>query len=761
MFRAVEAIFRFPFSILHLNDGDGLENSVDPDPLAPGNDAHGTNAEWYDLVCSDVFSKNGQADSLSISLPSGESVFFTPNVNTNAYYFVDVVAQKGPAPIRFNSSHLGRLGSPVVVALAGETNRVPLLIGATYSVTSDVPFTVSCPTNGFAEVSWFDGLNATVRWPMDFTFTENFTPSGRTMTIDVGPFDPGGVFEWGSASGGLVGGGVPSTGMDVCNCIQGSGNVAVVGCSSDCSCGGHCQVVGGYRVETVLFPFVCTCCTCGWMNAPAVENVEGPVLPTWRVKVPASSRLVYQITYVGRNESRRFEDIAVLATLKTNGEGQTKFDEAKATCCSVRFTVPAGDPVSTPESEGVIGRNEFTYDDATSSLPMNLRVSVMPSLDMVTASHMLGQFVLPSIEGVTILWDDGGSGNVSAQSFDSPFGLDGEDERLTLFSTRAVYQGYPLHNSGFGRKTVSFTCRGMTISQDFEIFFPKMGHNHPTCSTCPNCPNWFYYWREGDVCHIPSDAVWAEATGAHLGALGWLDASGVLFLTNLAADDEEQLRVSADYEMTNIVFSVEQEEVAPGSELFVTANSTGRPGVRYFVETTKTIEQIHVQGVLLGGLGRGIGCVAATVTHELTHRLLRERLRQHQQILIDWSDEYESLVERYGIDSLEYADYERRIKMIVYENDDSDGDRVVDEPERNGYLGLRSNVNTRDTYGLGVIFGYNGYQSYGDNEARYRLVEAERLSEHYHVDRDWSDPGSQHKTPYGPLHPPRDDSEGE
>ena len=46
MFRAVEAIFRFPFSILHLNDGDGLENSVDPDPLTPGNDAHGTNADW-------------------------------------------------------------------------------------------------------------------------------------------------------------------------------------------------------------------------------------------------------------------------------------------------------------------------------------------------------------------------------------------------------------------------------------------------------------------------------------------------------------------------------------------------------------------------------------------------------------------------------------------------------------------------------------------------------------------------------------------
>ncbi|MDD6029519.1 MAG: hypothetical protein PUE68_01730, partial [Kiritimatiellae bacterium] len=36
-------------------DGDGLENSVDPDPLVAGPDAHGTNDEWYNVVCSNVF----------------------------------------------------------------------------------------------------------------------------------------------------------------------------------------------------------------------------------------------------------------------------------------------------------------------------------------------------------------------------------------------------------------------------------------------------------------------------------------------------------------------------------------------------------------------------------------------------------------------------------------------------------------------------------------------------------------------------------
>ena len=36
-------------------DDDGLENSVDPDPFTAGPDAHGTNAEWYNTVCSNVF----------------------------------------------------------------------------------------------------------------------------------------------------------------------------------------------------------------------------------------------------------------------------------------------------------------------------------------------------------------------------------------------------------------------------------------------------------------------------------------------------------------------------------------------------------------------------------------------------------------------------------------------------------------------------------------------------------------------------------
>ena len=144
MFRAVEAIFRFPFSILHLNDGDGLENSVDPEPLVAGPDAHGTNSEWYNVVCSNVFSEVEGPNGIALAPRSGE-------VNTNAYNFVDVIADRGPTPIHFIADGESRLGNPVLIAQAGETNRVPLLIGATYSVTSDVPLRVFAPIAAVVE----------------------------------------------------------------------------------------------------------------------------------------------------------------------------------------------------------------------------------------------------------------------------------------------------------------------------------------------------------------------------------------------------------------------------------------------------------------------------------------------------------------------------------------------------------------------------------------------------------------------------------
>ena len=157
----------FPFDW----DGDGLENSVDPEPLVAGPDAHGTNVEWYNIVCSNVYEAAVSGEPLAmpalegtisgprdLAPPGIELVPRTSDVNTNAYYFVAVVVSRGPAPIYFTADGESRLGNPVVIARAGETNHVPLLIGANYCISSSVPVTVVAPDDAVFSVHSSGGV---------------------------------------------------------------------------------------------------------------------------------------------------------------------------------------------------------------------------------------------------------------------------------------------------------------------------------------------------------------------------------------------------------------------------------------------------------------------------------------------------------------------------------------------------------------------------------------------------------------------------
>ena len=88
-----------------------------------------------------------------------------------------MVAERGPAPIYFVADGASRLGDPIVVARAGETNHVPLLIGASYSVTSTVPFAVNAPTAD-VEVALACGGGFEVRWPVTFSFERAVAADG-------------------------------------------------------------------------------------------------------------------------------------------------------------------------------------------------------------------------------------------------------------------------------------------------------------------------------------------------------------------------------------------------------------------------------------------------------------------------------------------------------------------------------------------------------------------------------------------------------
>ncbi len=231
----------FPFDW----DGDGLENSVDPEPLVAGPDAHGTNVEWYNVVCANI-------------------------VNSNAYYFVDVVAARGPVPIRFNADRESLLGSPVVIARGGETNHVPLLMGVEYAVTSAEPLSLSAPSNVVVTMTGLnDGRAFNVQWPLSF----DLSPDSGGYAVDVQPFDPGGEFSWGPS---MVGGGGPCLLSGGASCpFTANGNwIGFIGCGS-CECGG-CSIDGTYTLEGAHFVMPSLWCGC---TAVGPDFPGAPQLP--------------------------------------------------------------------------------------------------------------------------------------------------------------------------------------------------------------------------------------------------------------------------------------------------------------------------------------------------------------------------------------------------------------------------------------------------------------------------------------------------
>lgn len=226
-------------------DFDGLENSVDPEPqIANDVAAFGTNSEWRRIVCSGIFREGeGGTDWREV-------------VPTNAYYFVEVAVEEGPAPVYFAADRDSRLGSPAIVALSGQTNRVPLTIGLEYSVTSTVPFTVSTPADGYAEVAFTSECSCIVRWPIEFEFEQ--TGYG-TYGVSVKPYDPGGEFIWG--------GGMRTLGIGElcgsCGCWRAEGRNIYFNCRAHCWCGGNCKARGTYSGEA-SFEVVCGMCRCNW-----------------------------------------------------------------------------------------------------------------------------------------------------------------------------------------------------------------------------------------------------------------------------------------------------------------------------------------------------------------------------------------------------------------------------------------------------------------------------------------------------------------
>ena len=85
---------------------------------------------------------------------------------TNAYCWVDIVVDNADAWVRFEGDGASNLADPSFAAKAGETNHVVILIGKTYKVTCDMPFTVVGKSDPSIDEWWEDGNTLWINWPV-------------------------------------------------------------------------------------------------------------------------------------------------------------------------------------------------------------------------------------------------------------------------------------------------------------------------------------------------------------------------------------------------------------------------------------------------------------------------------------------------------------------------------------------------------------------------------------------------------------------
>ncbi len=274
----------FPFDY----DGDGLENSVDPEPYAAGPDAHGTNAEWYNVVCSNVL------DAVEGGEPNEPGITWKEDVVDTAYYFVDIVAERGPAALYFKGNVENNLGDLAIVALTAATNHLPLLMGVDYAVTATADYEIILPDGGFAVISTNSEGVVHVKWPVNFYA---MSAGGNAYNVEVLPSDPGGEFVW-DVSPPMRGG----TRSSSSSCVSvASGSYVAFGCGGDCDCGG-CHVTGSYRYEGLTFGLPVLQCGCTGGDSPS-EPVPTPAESPVTNSAPSISATARAVIFEDRYEN--------------------------------------------------------------------------------------------------------------------------------------------------------------------------------------------------------------------------------------------------------------------------------------------------------------------------------------------------------------------------------------------------------------------------------------------------------------------------
>ena len=191
---------------------------------------------------------------------------------TNAYCWVDIVVNTADAWVRFEGDRVSNLADPSFAAKAGETNHVVILIGKTYKVTCDMPFTVVGKSDPAIDEWWEDGNTLWLNWPVDIWARGDDEESplllmsfgsgshrGNDFTMFVSPSGLGGEFSW----------------TNSCCAVYGSGMHFSYGCDGFCLCGG-CSARGYYGYEGYRIGCSGGSCGCSWYDDDDRHGEDDP-----------------------------------------------------------------------------------------------------------------------------------------------------------------------------------------------------------------------------------------------------------------------------------------------------------------------------------------------------------------------------------------------------------------------------------------------------------------------------------------------------
>lgn len=246
-------------------------------------------------------------------------------------------------------------------------------------------------------------------------------------------------------------------------------------------------------------------------------------------------RLAAIAVHVSANNPSRLSAGEYVVTARS-----TRFSSLRDTCLvrifEIELVTPGGDPVSAPSDSGD-GQNEFTYSsDSPGVLTMNLKAKVTPS----AAAAEVAESCKFRVDSIGISVREWASANPSGQAVAS-----GDSLVATI-----TFTGLPKANSDFGKKVASITFNGIPCDEkDYEVFFPKEAKNHPIGQ--PDSPNWFYYWKQGNVCSIPAKAKY-EFRPRSYGY--WNKTNGLVLCDHAAQNDDTSRNVSARIYTTNWVY---------------------------------------------------------------------------------------------------------------------------------------------------------------------------------------------------------------